>query len=561
MKKSILTLMLMVAMLPKMANAYEQLADGVYQDGSTLYISSGVTSLGNLQVNPTTIYCYATIPPACVSNTFTGYGAILHVPTEAMVNYFSAQYWYNFNNVIADAIEPQSVSLSHSSAEIELGEQLSLSFSIDPVNATPYKVDWSSTNNSVAIVSEGLIETISLGECDIIATCFDREAICHINVIPHKPVITLDKHDARVLPNHLLCMRATTNPENVDLVVSSNNPSVAVPRIIDGNIQVLGVREGMATITVASLDGTAYSDNCSVTVYTNKGDINCNGFIDISDVTALIDYLLSGNDSNMNPSNADVNNSGNANISDVTALIDYLLSGDWYGTKPQTVTYTVNNVSFSMVVVEGGSFWMGATAEQGNDYNLFELPVHEVSVSTFSIGQTEVTQQLWRAVMGTNPSYYNGYNNLPVEQVSWNDCQRFIAKLKNLTGLNFRLPTEAEWEYAARGGNRSKSFKYSGSDNIEDVAWYNDNSDQKTHTVALKNPNELGLYDMTGNVNEWCSDIFTYYNGDPYGSNWTTSRAIRGGDFNSPAGSCGNASRGASVQGGSHKTFGLRLAL
>ena len=179
MKKSILTLMLMVAMLPLMANAYEQLADGVYQDGSTLYISSGVSSLGNLQVNPTTIYCYATIPPACVSNTFLAYDAILHVPRSSMMSYFAAQYWNSFNNVIADAVEPQSVLLNYSSAEIELGEQLSLSFSIYPDNATPYIVEWFSTDNSVATVTNGIIETVSLGECDISATCLDMSYKCH----------------------------------------------------------------------------------------------------------------------------------------------------------------------------------------------------------------------------------------------------------------------------------------------------------------------------------------------------------------------------------------------
>ena len=143
-----------------------------------------------------------------------------------------------------------------------------------------------------------------------------------------------------------------------------------------------------------------------------------------------------------------------------------------------------------------------------------ERPVHSVTLSSYSIGETEVTQALWTAVMGSNPSNFKG-NNLPVEKVSWNDCQTFIRKLNDLTGENFRLPTEAEWEFAARGGNRSRGYKYSGSDNLGDVAWYTDNSGDKTHAVKSKSPNELGIYDMSGNVWERCSDIFGDYHDSP----------------------------------------------
>ena len=197
--------------------------------------------------------------------------------------------------------------------------------------------------------------------------------------------------------------------------------------------------------------------------------------------------------------------------------------------------FTVNGVSFTMVAVQGGTFSMGATSEQGIDAYSDEKPIHSVTVSDYCIGETEVTQALWKAVMGSNPSCLKG-DNLPVKEVSWNDCQQFIAKLNQLTGKTFRLPTEAEWEYAARGGNRSKGYKYSGSNSIDDVAWYQDNSGIKTHPVGTKSPNELGLYDMSGNVLEWCQDWYGRYGSgsqtDPQGPSSGDTRVFRGGGWN-----------------------------
>ena len=180
-----------------------------------------------------------------------------------------------------------------------------------------------------------------------------------------------------------------------------------------------------------------------------------------------------------------------------------------YPSNVETESFSVNGITFKMVKVQGGTFTMGATAEQGGVVTSDEKPAHEVTLSSFSIGQTEVTQELWEAVMGSNPSYWKG-SKLPVEQVSWNDCQEFVKKLNALTGQKFRLPSEAEWEYAARGDSQSRGYKYSGSNNIDDVAWYDGNSD-KTHAVATKQPNELGIYDMSGNVLEWCQDWYGNY--------------------------------------------------
>jgi len=221
-------------------------------------------------------------------------------------------------------------------------------------------------------------------------------------------------------------------------------------------------------------------------------------------------------------------------------------------------TITANGVSFTMIKVEGGTFKMGS--KRGNSD---EKPVHQVTLSSFSIGQTEVTQELWEAVMGSNPSYFKG-SKLPVEKVSWNDCQTFITKLNQLTGKTFRLPTEAEWEYAARGGNKSKGYTYSGSNKIGDVAWHSSNSNSTTHDVATKSPNELGLYDMTGNVWEWCQDWYGSYSSgsqtNPTGPTSGSSRVLRGGGWVSDATNCRVANRSSLKPTGTSYYLGLRLA-
>jgi formylglycine-generating enzyme required for sulfatase activity len=207
-----------------------------------------------------------------------------------------------------------------------------------------------------------------------------------------------------------------------------------------------------------------------------------------------------------------------------------------------------------MVDVDGGSFQMGADDSDAFDD---EKPVHREYVSTFRIGKTEVTQALWKAVMGSNPSRFEG-DNLPVERVSWNDCKTFISKLNSITGENFRLPTEAEWEYAARGGNKSHGYKYSGSNSIGQVAWYTDNSGSTTHPVATKSPNELGIYDMTGNVWEWTSDLWcSNYNSSRTGSN----RVCRGGGWYGNARGCRVSCRSYREPSNSGNGLGFRLAL
>ena len=223
-----------------------------------------------------------------------------------------------------------------------------------------------------------------------------------------------------------------------------------------------------------------------------------------------------------------------------------------------------DGISIDMVRVEAGTFTMGATPEMKNP-NDDEKPTHRVTLTNdYYIGKYEVTQALWKAVMGNNPSNFKG-DNLPVDSVSWDDCQDFLSKLNRITGKTFRLPTEAEWEYAARGGNKSRGYQYSGSNNLSDVAWYDDNSGNKTHAVGTKQPNELGIYDMSGNVMEWCQDRYGKYNSssqvNPTGANSGYDRVSRGGSWFIFACSCRSSCRISFAPGSRSDILGLRLVL
>ena len=229
------------------------------------------------------------------------------------------------------------------------------------------------------------------------------------------------------------------------------------------------------------------------------------------------------------------------------------------------VVIKVNGVSFKMIKVEGDVFRMGS------DGYLFdvvedETPTHNVLLSTFYIAETEVTQELWNAVMIDNPSSQTGSDRLdfPVETVSWDDCQAFIDSLNAITGRKFSLPTEAQWEYAARGGIKKNDYFFSGSDNATKVCWYSENS-LAPREVKGKEANKLGIYDMSGNVAEWCSDwygpYYAAYQENPEGQATGTARVVRGGAWNSLEKECRNTARSSQAPEYKSSAIGFRLAM
>jgi formylglycine-generating enzyme required for sulfatase activity len=247
---------------------------------------------------------------------------------------------------------------------------------------------------------------------------------------------------------------------------------------------------------------------------------------------------------------------------------------------PNTGTYvladppTTSTAPDNFIRVEGGTYTMGCQDGRDTDCSDSEKPPHQVTVSTFYLSKYEVTQAQWRQVMGRDPTtpYNKGCDQCPVEKVSWNDIQEFLQKLNAQTGQNYRLPTEAEWEYAARGGNKSRGYLYSGSNDIGEVAWYSANAQEgnshgaqrTTRPVGGKKPNELGLYDMSGNVWEWCSDWYGYYENsaqqNPRSPTSGTARVLRGGSWLNNPRDCRSANRGRYAPAFSHNNIGFRLA-
>ncbi|MBQ6771395.1 MAG: formylglycine-generating enzyme family protein [Bacteroidales bacterium] len=222
----------------------------------------------------------------------------------------------------------------------------------------------------------------------------------------------------------------------------------------------------------------------------------------------------------------------------------FLTTNDAKRGANESIGFDVNGAKFTMKYVEGGRFMMGASASD-TIAKTWEKPAHSVILDDYYIGETEVSQALWKAVMNNNPSKHVG-DNYPVDCVSWDDCMDFCKKLSSITGYYFCLPTEAEWEFAARGGNKSNNYKYSGSNNLNEVAWCLDDSDTISHVVKTKKPNELGVYDMTGNVWEWCYDYwnnqYESYSGfsqiNPHGTPSGEFRVHRGGAWHSSSKYC-----------------------
>ena len=398
-----------------------------------------------------------------------------------------------------------------------------------------------------------------------------------VNVTPTS--ITLTPTTLTMEKGETKKLTANVTPSDATYTINwtSSNTNIAT---VSSTGEVTAKAKGNATIT-ATISGTSLKATCNVTVTISPTRI-------ILDQTALTmvaesttqltatvipsDAIYSINWTSSNTSVATVSSSGEVTAkAKGNATISATISGTSLKAScsvtvlPQAESYSVNGESFSMINVEGGTFTMGATAEQGSDAYNEEKPAHQVTLSTYRIAQIEVTQGLWKAVMGYKPDNYKG-DEYPVNCIDWNEAQEFIFKLNQKTNKKFRLPTEAEWEYAARGGSKSKGYKYAGSNTIGDVAWYSYNSFYIHHPVGTKAPNELGIYDMNGNVWEWCQDWYAAYNSaaqkDPTGPASGSEKVHRGGCYN-------NSARQSRVSGerGTYPTSaggdgeGFRLAL
>jgi formylglycine-generating enzyme len=255
---------------------------------------------------------------------------------------------------------------------------------------------------------------------------------------------------------------------------------------------------------------------------------------------------------------------------DLSLHFFYFLSNK---TMLQANTERINNCEFEMLPVSGGTYLMGSTDEDKEAFGS-EKPAHKVKVSDFFMAKYPVTQALWKVVMNNKtPSSFKG-DDLPIENVSYdNITQKFLPAIQKMTNLPFRLPTEAEWEYAARGGiYHEDAYKYAGSDRLKDVAWYDENSENQTRPVGLKQANQLGIHDMSGNVWEWCNDWFgdsAYYEecskkgivDDPQGSKKSSNRVYRGGSWGGDARGCRAAYRNLGSPGNRLNFLGFRLAL
>ena len=386
-------------------------------------------------------------------------------------------------------------------------------------------------------------------------------------------------------------------PQQQSLILSENESrTITIPALIliAGQLNVNYLPQGAEVVLDGKSIGTTPDVFRNIPAGSHRVEVKKEGYQPISQTVTIKENeqaSLNGTliaSTTTSTGNADtpenVRSLGNSGTSGSTGSTNQ--SGSSENTSsldPSRETFTVNGVSFTMIRVDGGTFMMGATKAQDNNAHYSESPVHEVTLSTYMMGETEVTQALWQAVMGSNPSKFTGDPLRPVETVSWNDCQKFLKKLNKLTGKSFRLPTEAEWEYAARGGRKSKGFKYSGSNNLDEVAWYGQNSGDKrlygtilysgevasnnsmTHPVGKKSPNELGLYDMSGNVEEWCSDGYGIYRSsaqtNPQGDPSGTLRVSRGGSWNYNFPGCRSTFRDLHRPRYAFDNQGLRLAL
>ena len=559
---------------------------------ATVSIGSSVQNIANMAFyhcsSLTKIICNASTPPNCQSTTFddSHYSSVqLFVPQNSLNAYKSANYWKNFTNITGMACDFEQDGIFYNITGTNPAT----------VEVTYMTSDYNSYSGVVNIPETVMHEGVTYTVTAIGNNAFRQSESMTAVTIPNTVTTIGDYAFYRCkglthieIPNSVttinyaafwICLNLTEViiPNSVTTLGSmSFRNCTALTRVVIGkNVHSIGstsfwfcpnitevicLAETPPTLTESSSETTfttaiystavlhvpygsheAYRNHANWGRFANivseqvvnpvmTGDVNGDSNVNVADVTMLINIVLSGNASASSNPAADVNNDGYLNISDVTMLINMVLGGYTGGpVGAPHVNYLINNVPFTMVRVDGGTFTMGDAS-----YSL-SRPLHEVTVSDFCIGETEVTQALWQTIMGSNPSYNQSNANLPAENMDWDDCQEFTAELSRLTGQNFRLPTEAEWEFAARGGNKSQGYTYAGSNTLGDVAWHQGNSSDKTHVVATKAPNELGLYDMSGNVFEWCQDYFGNYTSEaqfnPQGPATGEYRICRGSSY------------------------------
>lgn len=465
---------------------------------------------------------------------------------------------------IVSVVRPNVTSIEINKHEItlDIGQTYQLKAIECPSGLDAVDITWQSGNAKVASVKDGFVTAISPGTIYITAINLNglRDSCIVFVPVPLTTGIVLSENDIKLFCGQHHQLSVTFKPNYAYSPVQWTSTDTRVVNVnSDGEITALA--KGIAAVIATTTDGTNLSASCLIRVdEISQGDVNGDGKVDVEDVNVVINYILKINTNGDYPGNVDINGDGKIDVEDVNEIINLILFPSNYS---RIQTYVVNGVTFDMVRVAGGTFNMGGTDEQGSDATNLEKPVHKVTLSNYSIGVTEVTQELWNAVMGHNPSEFNDNLQCPVECVSYDDCLEFIERLNEITKMSFRMPTEAEWEYAARGGNQSEKHKYSGDDEVLNVAWCGTNS-ERTHSVAQKNANELGLYDMSGNVWEWCSDWYGAYSAEsqtnPKGPETGTFRVCRGGGWHSSVGNCRTSSRTYNAPTAATNRIGLRLA-